>query len=78
MQNFFRIFNEKKKNTFFIVGLSFAGTYIPHIVTQMFKYMKDNQNTIKIKLKWFLIGNPYNYKLEKYEDSLIEFAFHFF
>ena len=40
LQNFFQIFNEYQKNIFFIAGLSYAGTYIPHLVTKMFKFME--------------------------------------
>ena len=75
VQNFFKIFTEYKKNTFFIAGLSYAGTYIPHIVTQMFKYMKENKNATQIKLKGILIGNPYTYEFTDFEDSMVEFAF---
>ena len=75
IQNFFKIFTEYKENTFFISGESYAGTYIPYLVKEMFKYMDTNSNAIKIKLKGILIGNPYTYEKVDFEDSIFEFSF---
>ena len=75
IQNFFDIFTEYQNNTFFIAGASYAGTYIPHLVTEMFKYMEENKTAIQIKLKGMLIGNPYTYEKTDFEDSIIEFGF---
>ena len=75
IQNFFEIFNEYQKHPFYIAGVSYAGTYIPHLVTKMFKYMEDNPDAIKINLKGFLIGNPYTNQNTDYEDSIIEFCY---
>ena len=58
IQNFFKIFTEYQNHPFYISGESYAGTYIPHLVIKMFKYMDENPNAIKLKLKGFLIGNP--------------------
>ena len=74
IQNFFKIFKEYQNHTFFISGFSYAGTYIPHLVTKMFKYMDENPAAIKLNLKGFLIGNPYTYQKTDYEDSIIEFG----
>ena len=75
IQNFFKIFPEYKENNFFISGESYAGTYIPYLVKEMFKYMDTNPNAIKINLKGFLIGNPYTYENVDFEDSIFEFSF---
>ena len=75
LQNFFGIFTEYQNNTFFIAGLSYAGTYIPHLVTKIFKFMEENKTAIHIKLKGMLIGNPYTYEKIDFEDSIVEFAF---
>ena len=75
IQNFFKLFSEYKENIFFISGESYAGTYIPYLVKEMFKYMDTNSNAIKIKLKGILIGNPYTYEKVDFEDSIFEFSF---
>ena len=75
IQNFFKIFPEYKKNIFYITGESYAGTYIPHLVIKMFKYMDENKDAIKLNLKGFLIGNPYSFEDTDFEDSMIEFFF---
>lgn len=75
VQNFFKIFHEYQNHTFFITGLSYAGTYIPHLVTEMFRYMEEEPDAIQLKLKGFIIGNPYSYEDTDWEDSMIEFGF---
>ena len=75
IQNFFKLFPKYQNNTFYISGLSYAGTYIPHLVTQLFKYMEEHSDAIQLKLKGILIGNPYIYEKIDYEDSMVEFAF---
>ena len=75
IQNFFKIFPEYQNHTFFITGESYAGTYIPHLVTKMFKYMDENPDAIKLNLKGFLIGNPYTFEDTDFEDSMVEFFF---
>ena len=75
IQNFFKLFSEYKENIFFVSGESYAGTYIPYLVKEMFKYMDTNSNAIKIKLKGILIGNPYTYEKVDFEDSIFEFSF---
>ena len=42
IQNFFKVFPEYQKNIFLITGESYAGTYIPHLVKEMFRYMDTN------------------------------------
>ncbi len=75
LQNFFSLFPEYQSNDFYIIGESYAGTYIPHLVKQMIKYSEENENAIKINLKGFLIGNPYTMEITDFEDSMIEFGF---
>ena len=75
IQNFFKIFSEYQNNTFYLMGLSYAGTYIPHLVSEMFKYMDTNPEAIKLKLKGFFIGNPYSYEATDWEDSMFDFSF---
>ena len=75
VQNFFKIFPEYQSHSFYITGESYAGTYIPYLVSEMFKYMNNNVNAIQLKLKGFLIGNPYTYEDVDFEDSMIEFGF---
>ena len=50
IQNFFKVFIEYQGNNFYIAGESYAGTYIPHLVTQMFKYMDENKDAIQLNL----------------------------
>ena len=75
LQNFFSIFTEYQNNDFYITGESYAGTYIPHLVQQIKKYAEDNKNAIDIKLKGFIIGNPYTSEATDFEDSMVEFGF---
>ena len=75
IQNFFKIFSEYQNNTFFITGVSYAGTYIPHLVTKLFKYMDEHPEAIQLNLKGFLIANPYTYEETDWEDSMVEFGF---
>ena len=75
IQNFFKVFPEYQKNIFLIAGESYAGTYIPHLVTQMFKYMDENKDAIQLNLKGFLIGNPYIFEDTDWEDSMFDFSF---
>ena len=75
IQNFFKIFNEFQKNIFFIAGGSYAGTYIPHLVKEMFRYMDENSNAIKLNLKAFLTVNPYMYEDTDFEDSIFDFSY---
>ena len=74
-QNFFKIFPEYQNNTFYITGLSYSGTYIPHLVNKMFKHFDENSDAIKLNLKGILIGNPYTYEDKDFEDSMVEFGF---
>ena len=75
VQNFFKVFHEYQKNVFFIAGISYAGTYIPHLVKEMFRYMDENSNAIKLNLKAFLIGNPYINEETDWEDSMFDFSY---
>ena len=75
IQNFFKIYPEYQNHLFFITGESYAGTYIPYLVREMFKYMDNNPSSIKLRLKGFLIGNPYTFEDVDFEDSMIEFGF---
>ena len=74
IQNFFKIFFEYQNHNFFITGESYAGTYIPYLVKEMFNYMDNNPEAIQLKLKGFLIGNPYSFEDVDFEDSMIEFS----
>ena len=74
VQNFFKIFSEYQNHTFFITGESYAGTYIPHLVREMFNYMDNNPDAIQLKLKGILIGNPYTFEDVDFEDSMLEFG----
>ena len=75
LQHFFSIFTEYQNNDFYITGESYAGTYIPHLVKEIKKYSKENDNAININLKGFLIGNPYTSEDTDFEDSMVEFGF---
>ena len=75
IQNFFKVFPEYQNHTFLITGESYAGTYIPHLVKEMFKYMDENPDAIKLNLKGFLIGNPYMNEDTDWEDSMFDFSY---
>ena len=75
IQNFFKIFPEYQKHSFYISGESYSGTYIPYLVREMFKYMEENSDALKLNLKGVLIGNPYIYINTDFEDSMMEFGF---
>ena len=75
VQNFFKIYPEYQDHLFFIAGQSYSGTYIPYLVREIFKYMDNNPSSIKLRLKGFLIGNPYTFEDVDYEDSIMEFGF---
>ena len=75
VQNFFKIFPEYQNRPFFIAGESYAGTYIPYLVREMFRYMDNNSSAIQLNLKGMLIGNPYVYEETDFEDSMVEFFF---
>ena len=75
IQNFFKLFHEYQKNIFLIAGVSYAGTYIPHLVKEIFRYMDETPDAIKLKLKGFIIGNPYMNEETDWEDSMFDFSF---
>ena len=62
-------------NTFYITGIYYSGTYIPHLVNKMFKYFAQNSDAIKLNLKGILLVNPYTYEDTDFEDSMVEFGF---
>ena len=52
--NFFKVFTDFTKQDFYITGESYGGHYVPELAMQLL----DNNETSKINMKGFLIGNP--------------------
>ena len=75
LQYFFTAFEKYQANDFYIAGESYAGTYIPHLVKEIEKYKKENEDAIQINLKGILMGNPYVMEETDFEDSMIEFGY---
>lgn len=67
-------------NDFYIAGESYAGIYIPKLVSRLDAYItanKDNADVYKPNLKGFMVGNGLTHWKYDGESALIELAFWF-